>query len=238
MEKIKKYTKKSNYSYVIGAFPSIELINKRPDLVKLVLIDPKYYEKDDLISILERKQIAYKLDSKLINRLSNKDNTLVLTLFDKFDNLILNNNHLVLDNISDMGNLGTIIRTMNGFGVNDLALIGNSCDIFNPKVIRASMGSIFNIRFQYFDTMESYLERYKDRSIKLFMLSKDLNDSIYNMKKIDENKLYSLVFGNESSGLPEYYEKYGNKVFIPQTEDVDSFNLTIAVGIALFEMGR
>ena len=142
---------------------------------------------------------------------------------------------MVLNEISDMGNLGTIIRTMSGFNMLDLALIGNVADIYNPRTIRASMGSIFNIRFKHFENIEAYLEEYPDRKLYMFMLSRNQNDSIYRQK--EEGK-YSLVFGNEGSGLPESYEKYGRKVFIPQSDLIDSFNLPIAVSMGLYEFNR
>ena len=236
MEKINKYSKKEDYSFTMGAFPTYELILKRTELVKVIYIHDNYHEKEELISTLKEKNLAYEINSKVINRLASKENTYVMGVFEKFNNSILERSHVVLDDISDMGNLGTILRTMNAFGIRDLALVGNVCDIFNPKTIRASMGSIFDIRFEHFDTFDKYYDRFKEnREIKLFMLSKNMEDSLRETKKPD---VFSLVFGNEGSGLPDYYEKYGTKVFIPQSDSVDSLNLTIAVGVGLYEFTR
>lgn len=235
MEKIKKYTKKVSYSYTLGAFPTIEMINKRPDLIRQVYIREDFNDKKKLIDLLESKGLNYSINNKMINKLSNKNNVYVVGVFNKFDSPLKDGNHLVLNEISDMGNLGTIIRTMSGFNMLDLALIGNVADIYNPRTIRASMGSIFNIRFKHFENIEAYLEEYPDRKIYMFMLSKNQNDSIYRQK--EEGK-YSLVFGNEGSGLPESYEKYGRKVFIPQSDLIDSFNLPIAVSMGLYEFNR
>ena len=66
------------------------------------------------------------------------------------------------------------------------------------------------------------------------MLSNDMKDSIFNKKLASP---YSLVFGNEGAGLPNEFEKFGEKIFIPQSDEVDSLNLPIAVSIGLYEFG-
>lgn len=234
MRKYKKYSKKSDYSYTLGAFPTYELLESQTH-VEIVFIDEKFNEKEKLIDILEKKNINYEISSSTIKRISNKENTFVIGVFKKSSkDLIREKNHVVLHNISDMGNLGTIIRTMVAFSIYDLALIGNVCDIYNPKTIRASMGAFFKIRFKYYETMEEYIKEHKN-NLYLFMLSLDNNDSIY---KKSIKTPYSLVMGNEGSGLPKDFEKYGEKIFIPQSKDVDSLNLPIATSIGLYEFRR
>lgn len=234
--KINKYTKKDLYTYTLGAFPSLELIAKRPDLVELILIHEDYYEKDRIIGLCRKNNLKYEINSKAVNRLANKGNTLVVGIFRKYEDPIKNTNHVVLHEISDMGNLGTILRTMNAFDMRDLVLVGNVCDIFNPKTIRASMGSIFDIRFKHYASMDAYVKDFPDRNLFLFMLSRDENDSIYKVDKKDS--LYSLVFGNEGAGLPEDFSRYGTRVFIPQSSRVDSINLPIATSIGIYEFRR
>lgn len=234
MAKYKKYSKKEDYSYTLGAFPTIELIDSGKE-VDMVYIDDRYKDKDSLIEKLNNKNINFEIAPKQISKLSNKENTFVMGFFKKhFDDIKAGNNHVVLDQISDMGNLGTIIRSMVAFGIYDLALIGNVADIFNPKTIRASMGAVFKIRVSHFENIEEYIARH-DNKLYMFMLSLDEEDSIYK-KKIKGP--FALVMGNEGSGLPSSYEKYGEKVFIPQSKDVDSLNLPIATAIGLYEFRR
>lgn len=234
MEKIQKYSKRLSYSYTLGAFPTWELINTMPEIIKKVYISDEFEHKREMIEKLDSLSIRYEINKKLIEKLSPKGNVYVVAIFDKFQKKIVPNNHIVLNEVSDMGNLGTIIRTMIGFGMKDLAIIGNSCDIFNPKVIRASMGAIFRIRFSFYENVESYIKEFKN-NIYLFMLSKNEEDSIYSLKK----KIpYSIVMGNEGSGLPEYFSDFGRKVFIPQSVEIDSFNLPIATAIGIYEFGR
>lgn len=234
MRKYKKYSKKEDYTYALGAFPTWELI-KSDRKVEKVFIHDKFLDKNKLIEELNRKNIPYEIAPHQIKRLSNKENTYVIGIFPKENIEILEGeNHVILHDISDMGNLGTIIRSMIAFGIKDLALIGNVVDIYNPKVIRASMGAIFKIRFSIFKDIEEYITKYKN-SLYIFMLSNDEKDSIYD---IEIERPFTIVMGNEGAGLPNEFKKYGKKVFIPQSKEVDSLNLPIAASIGLYEFRR
>ena len=233
MQKFKKYKKNDKHSYTFGAFPTLELIRSNNYNIIAIFIDDKYNDKENLIKELEDKNIYYEIAPNVIKRISNKENTYVVGVFEKKNYKLEKNNHIILHDISDMGNLGTIIRSMLAFGYKDLALIGNVADIYNPKVIRASMGAFFKIRFTHYDTIEKYIEEF-DNKLYLFMLSNDMKDSIFNKKLASP---YSLVFGNEGAGLPSEFEKLGEKIFIPQSDEVDSLNLPIAVSIGLYEFG-
>ena len=233
MQKFKKYKKNDKHSYTFGAFPTLELIRSNNYNIIAIFIDDKYNDKENLIKELEDKNIYYEIAPNVIKRISNKENTYLVGVFEKKNYKLERNNHIILHDISDMGNLGTIIRSMLAFGYKDLALIGNVADIYNPKVIRASMGAFFKIRFTHYDTIEKYMEEF-DNKLYMFMLSNDMKDSIFNKKLASP---YSLVFGNEGAGLPNEFEKFGEKIFIPQSYEVDSLNLPIAVSIGLYEFG-
>lgn len=229
--KYKAYRKDDSSSYIFGAFPVMELIEAKPEQIIEVIISSKYNELENLVTILESKGIKYSVDDKTINRIVNKGNIFVVGVFRKLNQVIEDKNHIVLHSPSNMGNLGTIIRTMVGFGIHDLAIIGNSCDVYNPMVTRASMGAFFKIRIEFFNSMDEYLARFKDRKIHPFMLS--LKNPLKLVDVKPEGK-FSLVFGNEGSGLPDVFEDIGEPVFIPQSDEVDSLNLTMAAGIAMF----
>ena len=161
--------------------------------------------------------------------MSKKDNCFAIAIIKKYPSVLNDGNHVVLVNPGDMGNMGTIIRTMLGFGYNDLAIIRPGVDVFSPRVIRSSMGAVFNINFAYYDSFDEYLAKYPDRNIYPLMLKGAENIHRF---KIPEKK-YSLVFGNESSGLPDEYLNYGQSIFIPHTDKIDSLNLSMALGITL-----
>lgn len=238
--KFLKYDKNLDYSYILGAFPTIEAITYSPDLVKEIIVSSKFKGIDDLIKILAGKDISYKIDDKMINRISKKENVFVIGVFrKKLREVLREKDHLVLERVSNMGNLGTIIRTMVGLGMKDLVTIGNTCDIYNPKVIRASMGAFFKIRHSYYPNMGEYMKVHKENRDNFFFL---LDKSSTPLSKIDliQKKNFSLIFGNEGSGLDRHYSEFGKSVFIEQTEDVDSLNLPVAcaLGIYQFKIGR
>ncbi len=230
---MKKYEKELDYSYTLGIFPTIELINNAPGLViKIILSNDISDIKYKIIDFCKNNNIEYVYDDKFISKVSEKENCYVIGIFKKENNKITRGNHVVLVNPSNMGNVGTIIRTMVGFNYKDLVIITPAVDMFNPKLIRSSMGAIFNINFELFSSFEEYRLKYKNQNIYTFML--DGKQSISNVIKKEP---YSLVFGNESSGLDNSYIKY-NSVVIPHNNKIDSLNLTIAIGIALYEFTR
>ena len=133
-----------------------------------------------------------------------------------------------------MGNMGTIIRTMLGFNYVNLAIIRPGVDVFDPRVIRASMGAIFNINFEYFDSFDEYIEKYPQHNIYPLMLKGAKNIHLIE----PDQQSHSLVFGNESSGLPDEFLDYGQSIFIPHSEKIDSLNLSMALGITLCHFSK
>ena len=235
--KIKAYHKSFEYTYTLGVFETIELLKNKPDLVLRVYIKSNSY-KNKGIGIIDdlckRNKIDLIESDNTINKLSKKDNCFAIAIIKKYSMELKNTNHVVLVNPGDMGNMGTIIRTMLGFGYNDLAIIRPGVDVFDPKVVRASMGAIFNINFEYFDTFDDYLHKYPNRDIYPLMLKGAKNIHLIE----PDDKIYSLVFGNESSGLPDEFLNYGQSIFIPHSDKIDSLNLSMALGITLYHFSK
>lgn len=228
---MKRYEKDMDYSYTLGIFPTIELLNRKSIAISKIIFSSEI-NKDIENKIIElcNNKIEYIYDDKLIKKISDKENCYVIGIFNKYySNLDLNEPHVVLVNPSNMGNVGTIIRTMLGFNYKNLAIITPSVDMFNPKVIRASMGSIFGVNIKLFSSFDEYKETYNKHKIYTFM-----TDGKLKLNEIEKDNLVSLVFGNESSGLDESYKKY-ESVVINHSNEIDSLNLTIAIGISLYE---
>ena len=93
------------------------------------------------------------------------------------------------------------------------------------------MGSIFAINIEYFDSIDSYLKRFKNHFLYPIMLQSSKPLQYFK----NDKKLFSLVFGNESSGLDESYLNLGQSLIIKHSDEIDSLNLTNAVSIALYE---
>ena len=258
---IKSYKKDFDYSYTLGAFPTFELIEAKASEIVEVFCSASFTDYEKLEKKCREKGVKLSVNDKVINKLSDKGNVYVVGVFKKYLQELDNSlPHVVLVNPSDMGNLGTIIRTAAGFNIMDIAIIEPAADIFNPKTVRASMGSVFRTRQKRFSSFDDYLkyvctdeqgkssinpviQRRDDRisqenggdlsnrEIFTFMLNGERPLTINDCPK---PKLYSLVFGNEATGLPDEFLNYGTSIIIPQTEYVDSLNLTIAAGIGMY----
>ncbi len=144
---------------------------------------------------------------------------------------------LVLDNVQDPGNLGTIIRVADWFGVRDIVCSDDSADIYNPKVVQASMGSIARVKV-YYTNLSEYLQNAKTEYAVYgsFMEGNSIYETDFQEKKI-------VVMGNEGKGISSDIEKLiDEKISIPRFthkgEGPESLNVAMATGIILSEIKR
>ncbi|MBO4461284.1 MAG: TrmH family RNA methyltransferase [Lachnospiraceae bacterium] len=235
----KKYQSKCDYSYTLGAFPTIELLKNKPDKVIKILIHPDMDSEEqlDILNELCNKNKIELCKSKAeVERLRDKENIYCIGIFNKYDEKLKDSKgHVVLVNPGDMGNLGTIIRTAIGFGIDDLAIIEPAADIFNPKAVRASMGALFQLRFRRYASFDEYESENKGREFFPFMLKGATDLQMLDKSHVDK---YALIFGNEATGLPDEFANKGTSVLIRHEKTIDSLNLSMACGIALYEFTK
>lgn len=234
--KIEKYNKDRDYSFSFGTFPTFELIKQKPENVVCILLHSKLKQTEDihkLITLCEQLKIEIRHDDKTINKIADKENCFVVGVFKKFAGKQVDDKHIVLVNTSDMGNMGTIMRTMLGFDMKNLIIIRPCVDVFNPKVVRASMGAIFSLNIVEFDSVEEYLKSNNNKKY-FFMLNgkKELGKFKNTYEKFD------LVFGNEASGLPEFLINHDESVVIRHSKNIDSLNLPISVAMSIYEFNK
>lgn len=137
-----------------------------------------------------------------------------------------NNITLLLDGIQDPGNFGTIIRTVDWFGVNQIIASTDSVELYNPKVIQATMGSLFRVNVQYKNLPE--LMNAENLPVYGALLE---GKSVYEMSKITEG---FLIVGNESKGIREsVISKITHPITIPRKGKAESLNVAMATGIIL-----
>ena len=141
--KIKPYKKDFVYSYTGSTYSTVELLKTKPEIIETVYIHSLFTDNCGLTDLCYTKKIPVVYSDKAFNLINQKENSYVIGIFHKYENrLSANEPHIVLVNPSDMGNLGTIIRTAAGFNIKNIAVIQPAADIFNPKTIRASMGAL------------------------------------------------------------------------------------------------
>jgi RNA methyltransferase, TrmH family len=137
---------------------------------------------------------------------------------------------LALDNIQDPGNLGTIIRIADWFGVEQIVCSPDSADMYNPKVVQSTMGSIARVKVHYTE-LEPWLGSQKGISIYAAGLE---GEDVSSMKKIKEG---IIIIGNESKGIGEAVLKRANiKFTIPKKGKAESLNAAVAAGIIFSHM--
>lgn len=142
---------------------------------------------------------------------------------------------LVLENLQDPGNLGTILRTGEGAGVTGIIMSRDTVDIYNPKVIRSTMGSIFRVPFVYADNMEQVMEFLKKNQITAYAAHLDGT----NYTKEDYNKGTAFFIGNEGNGLSrELTRAADHMIRIPMNGKVESLNAAMAAGLLMYEARR
>jgi RNA methyltransferase, TrmH family len=196
---------------------------------------------NDLTSLCDKKSIPYfDISQAMLKSLSDTVTSQgiigVVSRPDSIFNPQKMNFILALDNAQEPGNVGTIIRTADWFGVNAILLSENSVEIANPKVIRATMGSIFHIPIFENIKLISKLNELKKDGFSIYATDAkgelDLKKVTYSFKKI-------LVVGNESQGITSEIFALADKILtIPRQGQAESLNLAIATAIALNEMAQ
>jgi TrmH family RNA methyltransferase len=171
---------------------------------------------------------------KSISEFSSPNQIIAIFKIPKIDSIKTGGFSLVLDDVNDPGNLGTIIRLCDWFGIEQIVCSPNTVDCYNPKVVQASMGSLSRISIVYKD-IKSFL-REDSRPIYGALLD---GDNVYQKKLI---KKAILVLGNEANGISKEVEKLiTSKVTIPQFGEVkrtESLNVAMATAILLSEFMR
>ena len=236
MPSLSPYSPALDYSYAPGVFPSMECLKHRPDAVRRLLLHSSAAGRDGadkLRGLAESLGVRVEEADRALARISGKENCFAAAVFAKFqDDLDPAKAHVVLHHPGDSGNVGTILRTALGFGVEDLALIRPCVDLFDPKTVRASMGSLFSLRVRVYDSFEAYRGDFPGHQLFPFMLDASLPLREVLRKPIQTP--YALIFGNEGSGLPAEFASFGQPVRIESNDKVDSLNLAIAAGIAIY----
>lgn len=225
------YQKKFDHSFTLGAYPTFELLEKRPDEVRVIYLHPRANE--EIVEKVQELSKQHKIeisDSPRFFSALKKDNVFLAAKFTKYESTLEDEDHLLLHEPEVLGNLGTILRSALAFGIKDVAIIGPSCDVFHPNCIRASMGAHFSLRIKSYSSMDAYQQQFK-RPIYAFMTG----DHPYLTQQDYEDKI-SLLFGSESSGLPQEFEHRFHPTKIKMSTEVDSLNLSLAVGIALHHL--
>lgn len=144
--------------------------------------------------------------------------------------------YLVLENLQDPGNLGTIMRTSEGAGVTAVIMSKTTVDIFNPKTIRATMGSIYRVPFIFADDLKEIMQKLKQKGIATY--AAHLSGTTY-FTENSFRKACAFLIGNEGNGLSEELTNLADcRIKIPMEGRLESLNAAVAAALLIYEVKR
>jgi RNA methyltransferase, TrmH family len=233
---LKKYRKEFRHSYAFGISPTLELLHRRPSAALGVMASARADRSPmarQIRRLCDQLGLEFRTDDACVARLGCKEDCMTVGVFRKYvGRLDPGANHVVLDRPQYSGNVGTIARTMIGFGFANLAVIRPAAQVLDPECVRSSMGAVFSTTFEYFDSFDAYVGAHH-REIHPFVVGGGTAP-----EEVRFLPPVSLLFGNEGTGLPEELCRCGRSVTIPHSRAVDSLNIAVAVGIALYQVSR
>ena len=144
---------------------------------------------------------------------------------------------VILENLQDPGNLGTILRTAEAAGVSGILLSSDCVDIYNPKVIRSTMGAVYRVPFVYTNDLSGTIGQFKEQGITVYAATLSERAKAYDNN--DYRTDTAFVIGNEGNGLTkETISVASEEICIPMEGQGESLNASMAAGILMYEANR
>lgn len=224
--KEKKYRDLSDTFLVEGRHLVLEA-HREKKIVELIL------EQDELFPL--DVNTLY-VSSNVMNKLSNlKTPSNVMAVVKKLDEKEVGEKILILDNIQDPGNLGTIIRSAVAFNFDTIVLSPNTVDLYNPKVVRSTQGMMFHTNIIIREPV-SFINELKNEGYKI------VGTKVTNGVDVRESKTYShfaLIIGNEGKGMSEELSELCDEyLYIKMNDQCESLNAAVAASILMYEISN
>lgn len=231
-----KKTRNKEQKFLIEGYHLVEEASKTPFLEGIITTDEKNFSKFNKVT-------KYLVTMPIIEKLSstkNPQNILgIVRMQDHSKDVLLklikqqNVKLLLLDEINDPGNLGTIIRTTAALGYDGVVMSNNTVDLYNDKVLRSTQGVLFKIPLIKMDLKET-VKILKENNIKCFGTSLDKAVFLDDVKKVNR---FAICMGNEARGMSkEILDLMDQNIKIPMNADVESLNVSIASAIIMYKL--
>ena len=240
--KDKKYRDESN-EYVVEGVKLVEEAVKENAKIKQIIVcedTTRTYEIPTHIMLEIAKYECISVSDKIFNIITQVTNPQgIMAIIEKnAQNAKIDYTQdiiVVLDDVQDPGNLGTILRTVDSIGLNQIIVSKGTADAFNSKVVRSTMGAIFRIKIIEVENLAQAIKEMRKHHFKLMVTSLQTKNSIYDIdfyKKI-------IVIGNEANGVSkEIQDMADEKSKIPMLGRTESLNASVAAGVVMYEYVR
>ena len=231
--KDKKYRDQNNVFLAEGE----KFLKENIHFSKIIINESKYKYFEDKYNISKYDNVLV-LAENLFEQISTQETSQgILLIYSKNAKRLeeIKGDVVVLDDVQDPGNIGTIIRTMIATKFINLLLTKSSVDVYSPKVVRATMGGIFKVNVIYSDR-ENILKFLKEKEYNIIGTALQ-EDSIDYSKVVLNKNNNAYVFGHEGNGISEeILNQLGQKAIIPIYGDIESLNVSVAVAVFLYKM--
>ena len=211
--------------------------------IKYIVVSETFISENDISQLLNRKIDIYLASDKIVKELSDTDTPqgiIGVVPYLQLQNLGQEQKtyetYLLLDAIQDPGNMGTIIRTADAVNIDKIVLSKGCVDIYNPKVLRSTMGSIFRVSIVRVDNLKDYIVTLKHQNFKVLAAHLAGKENYFD---VDLTGNTAIVIGNEANGICDEVSCVCDKLIkIPMLGKIESLNAGVSASIILYEALR
>jgi len=237
--------KKSHEIFIEGIECIKQAIKSNIEITRIIINDIKTLSNWGKNIIEENKDVKIiEMSNKLYNELNDKINPSEMLITAKVRENTINDIQnetpfiILFDRPSDHGNLGSIIRSANAFNANGLFIMGHGVDVYEPKVIRASLGSVFFTKIVTIESMEILVKYIKDQKMKnnMEIIGTDSTGTV-SLKDHKIKRPVMVIMGNEAKGMSIKLKEICDKIIkIPIEGNVNSLNVSCSASIIMWEI--
>lgn len=240
--KEKKYRDEYSEFIIEGAKMIAEAIQEKAEIKNIIICDDCKTDStisQDLLYEIAKYECVYVTEKifVLISDVSSPQGIMAIVEKPKQNEIKIDykaNHFLILDNIQDPGNMGTILRTADSLAMKQIIVSNGTADCYNSKVVRSTMGAIFRVNVIECD-LEKVVKEMKKHNIKVYATDLKTDKTIYDVN-YDKS---AIIIGNEANGVSQnILELADERIKIPMKGKTESLNAAVATGIILYEANR
>ncbi len=243
----KKARQESKMFVVEGARINEDAINEKLQIECVFITNMAKLKYPDVVDKIYRNitsEKIYEITDEIAAKMSDTKNPqgifAIIKKLDKVltaDKIISNGRYIILNNLQDPGNIGTIIRTADAVGIDAVIMTEDCCELYNSKLVRSTMGSMFRVNCYDECNINDVLDLLSTKKITTFAAVIDA-DAV-SLTECDFSRGGAVIIGNEGNGLPEIIKnRCDTKLTIKMHGNIDSLNAAMATGIIMWEMQK